>query len=263
VVGEAGLDADLDLALALADAADALTMAVYTGGALEFTAKDDGTPVTETDRLVEATLRSMVHERRPEDGFLGEESGRSGPSARQWIVDPIDGTESFAAGGRNWGTQIALVVDGRPVVGTTSAPAVAARWWAGAAGAFARRWDEQDARRLGVTDRPGLPEATWICHPPPAELDGHWRVLAERLAGACGERARVVSHGALMVAEGRLDVCLTLEGAAWDYAAFAAIVEAAGGRFSYLDGSADLGGVRPALFTNGRLHDDALAALGG
>jgi fructose-1,6-bisphosphatase/inositol monophosphatase family enzyme len=80
-------------------------------------------------------------------------------------------------------------------------------------------------------------------------------------AAAAGAPVAPTTHGALMVAAGEVDVCLVAEGAAWDHAAFAAIVLAAGGRFSTLDGGTVLGaGYFPALFSNGAIHDAALAA---
>ena len=103
----AGSD-DLALALLMADTADALTLAVFTGEAVAFTPKPDGSPVTETDLAVEVALLDLVSRTRPEDGFLGEETGLSNQAPRLWIVDPIDGTQSFVAGGRAWGTLIAL-----------------------------------------------------------------------------------------------------------------------------------------------------------
>src|SRR5687767_7905843 len=101
-----------------------MTTAAFTGGELAFVSKDDGTPVTETDRLVEQRLRDLLADRRGADGFLGEETGMAGVGSRRWIVDPIDGTRSFIAGGVAWATQIALEVDHRVVLGVTSAPAL-------------------------------------------------------------------------------------------------------------------------------------------
>jgi len=64
-----------------------------------------------------------------------------------------------------------------------------------------------------------------------------------------------------MIMEGQIEVALQLEGAAWDYAAFAATVQTAGGQFSCLDWSTALEGVRPAVFTNRLFHELALGAL--
>ena len=251
---------DLVLALGLADQADAMTMAAFSQPAT-FMTKEDGTPVTETDRAVEVTLRDSLRLSRPLDGFLGEETGLAHGGGRCWIVDPIDGTRSFVAGGRAWATQIALEEKGRVVLGVTSAPALGSRWWgAMSVGAFRSAAGSDVAEPIWTTRTPKDSTTRWSCHPPFDVLPGRWRELAERLTVLGGPTANT-SHPAIMVAEGELDLCLQLEGAAWDYGAFAGIVQAAGGRFSYLDDSVRLAGVRPALFSNGSLHATALALL--
>ena len=65
-----------------------------------------------------------------------------------------------------------------------------------------------------------------------------------------------------MVAEGEAEFCVQLSGGPWDYAALAVIVQAAGGAFSYLDGSTELRPKGRAVFTNGPVHPDVLAAIG-
>ena len=238
---------DLALALRLADAADEITMAAFTGEPIAFVDKADGSPVTETDRAVEVLLRDVLAELRPDDAFVGEETGGSASTGRRWIVDPVDGTRSFAAGGRGWATQLALVDDDRVLVGVTSAPAAAARWWGSDDGARRRtRRGERDLRVAPASD--GL---RWTCHLPTEALRDEARAVAERLA-AVGTFVDAPTHGALLVADGSLDVCLTIDGWPWDYAAFAGIVTHAGGRFGYVDGTTRLaGGPRPALFTSG------------
>ena len=257
---------DLALALELADAADALTMATFTGAALAFSTKADGSPVSETDRAVEVALRELVRQHRPSDGFIGEETGATDPDADGcWIVDPIDGTQSFVRGGRSWATQIARRVSDELRVGVTSAPAARARWW-GVVGSGASRRIGRDERvePMSTSQVAELSEARWLCHPPATGLTGVPRDRAGRLAAMAGAGAEATSHGALMVAEGALEVCLSLDGAPWDHAAFAAIVTAAGGKFSYLDGSTRLrDGMNAALYSNGLVHDAALAALAG
>lgn len=70
--------------------------------------------VTPTDREAEALIRSMLSDGRPEDGFLGEESGKqSGTSGLTWVVDPIDGTVNFLYGIAHFSVSIA-VVEGEP-----------------------------------------------------------------------------------------------------------------------------------------------------
>src|SRR5262249_35412196 len=81
-------------------------------------AKADGSPVTIADRGAEERLRRMLGAAFPRDGFLGEELGEtSGTSGRRWIIDPIDGTQSFIRGVPLWGVLVALEDHGACVVG--------------------------------------------------------------------------------------------------------------------------------------------------
>jgi histidinol-phosphatase len=90
---------DLALALALADDADKIALARFRARDLVVSTKPDATPVTEADTAVEDALRARLAAERPDDGFLGEETGdSSGAAGRRWIVDPIDGTRNYLRG---------------------------------------------------------------------------------------------------------------------------------------------------------------------
>src|SRR6478736_5779698 len=129
---------DLVLALALADAADAISLGRFRASDLLVETKPDRTPVTEADRAVETAIRERLASERPDDGMLGEEHGTIEGGARRWIVDPIDGTRNYSRGIPVWATLIALEEDGQLLLGVVSAPALGRRWWAErGAGAFA------------------------------------------------------------------------------------------------------------------------------
>ena len=121
---------DLELALRLADAADAISLARFRSRDLVVETKPDLTPVTEADREVEHELRAMLGAERRRDAILGEEQGASGSGRRRWIIDPIDGTRNYSRGVPVWATLIALEEDGQVVLGVVSAPALHRRWWA-------------------------------------------------------------------------------------------------------------------------------------
>ena len=200
----------------MADSADALTRAAFTGEAVAFTAKHDGSPVTATDVAVEDALLHLVARARPDDGFLGEETGLSNQGPRLWIVDPIDGTRSFVAGGRAWGTLIALSDHGRLVVGVVSAPALGGRWWATVGvGARAQRTG-QAQRELTVTSAADLGTVRWVCHPSLESMNPGDRELVRPLIERCGLPITPTTHGALMVAEGEADFCVQLSGGPWE-----------------------------------------------
>ncbi|MDT8407516.1 MAG: inositol monophosphatase family protein [Methylococcales bacterium] len=80
--------------------------------------------VTETDVAVEKLLKQRLTALAPDLGFWGEESGQSADQTRRWIVDPIDGTHSFAKGQYFWGISVALEMNGALTFGAVYAPAL-------------------------------------------------------------------------------------------------------------------------------------------
>ena len=95
-------------------------------------AKGDETPVTIADREIELALRKMIGERYPDHGIFGEEFGAENEgSLFTWVLDPIDGTRSFITGMPTFGTLIALLENGEPVLGAIDIPAQNERWLGG------------------------------------------------------------------------------------------------------------------------------------
>lgn len=254
---------DLALALRLADAADARTLAGWRHPATVAAAKADGSPVTAVDVDVERALRGMLAAERPDDAFLGEEEGGDGGHARVWVVDPLDHTAAFARGLETFATLIALVADGVTRVGVVSAPALGRRWWAVRGGGAYGVERGSGPRRLHVSSVARLADA-YLSFAALPQWDRHGRRAGlHELAAGCR-----FTHGSggflahMLVAEGRLDVALDPWGKRWDLAAVRLVVEEAGGRHTDVDGRAwDEGGT--AVGTNGRLHDAVLRVLSG
>jgi histidinol-phosphatase len=249
---------DLALALHLADLADEITLRHFRSERLTTWTKPDLTPVTEADHAVEEALRKRLAEERPGHGVVGEEFGAHGAGQARWIIDPIDGTKNYLRGVPVYATLIALERDGDQAVGVCSAPAMGRRWWAArGAGAFA------DGRRLGVSQVADLTSA-FLCHGSVTGWEEHG--LGERFADLARRCWRTRGFGDfwmhLLVAEGAADLAAEPEVSLWDLAALKVIVEEAGGRFTDLGGSARADG-GSALSSNGLLHDEVLAALGG
>jgi histidinol-phosphatase len=255
---------DLAVALALADQADAVTLARFGALDLQVDTKPDLTPVSDADRTVEAGLRETLGRVLPGDRILGEEFGGSTTLAgRQWIIDPIDGTKNFVRGVPVWASLIALLDDGVPVVGVVSAPALQRRWWAAAgAGAFATVGDAA-ARRLSVSSVAALDSASLSF----SSLSG-WAGLGirERFIALTDAVWRVRAYGDFLsyclVAEGAVDIAAEPEVSVWDLAALDILVREAGGAFTSLDGTAGPHGGN-AVATNGLLHDAVLRGLAG
>ena len=249
---------ELDLALALADVADAFTLPLFRSVELLVERKADSTEVTQADRGVERALRERLATARPTHAVLGEEEGGGGPAdaAWRWIIDPVDGTSNFVRGVPIWATLIALQHEGEVVVGVASAPALGRRWWAARGhGAFA------DGRRIHVSDVHELAEAhlahagvgTWFAHGRGEAFVALTQVVA---------RGRGLGDFWMhcLVAEGCYDAAAEPIVSLWDLAALQVIVEEAGGRFTDLAGEARPDG-GSAVSSNGLLHDAVLAAL--
>ncbi|HUO40519.1 MAG TPA: histidinol-phosphatase [Mycobacterium sp.] len=249
---------DVELALALADLADSVTVPRYGAADLVVDTKPDMTPVTDADQAVEAALRSAIASDRPGDTVYGEElGGDRSPEGRQWVIDPIDGTKNYVRGVPIWATLIALLHDDVPVVGVVSAPAMRQRWWAAAGhGAYSN-----GGRRLRVSAVGELAAASLSF----SDLTG-WaaRGMREAFLALTDAVWRVRAYGDFysycLLAEGAVDVALEPEVNLWDLAAVDILVREAGGAFTDLHGRPGPHG-GSAVATNGRLQQVVLDRL--
>ncbi|HEV7708292.1 MAG TPA: inositol monophosphatase [Asanoa sp.] len=228
--------------------------------------KSDGSVVTEADRAVEAAIREVLADARPDDAVLGEEEGQSGRGSRRWIVDPIDGTALFVAGDDRWLVLVALEEAGEIVVGVAAVPAQGEVWWAQrGGGAFQAGFSgltTTDERRISVdSERPDILRGSRLgVVPTDDQLVEAERELIAPLS-AVTSTTPWSTHAALLVACGQLDLALQLRGKVWDYAATSVIVEEAGGRFSGLDGQAQPSAGSALFARSGHLHAEALRIL--
>ena len=252
---------DLRLAHILADAVDRLTMRRFKAQDLAVDTKPDLTPVTDADREAEQLIRAQLGRTRNRDAVIGEEYGATGSGARQWVVDPIDGTKNFVRGVPVWATLIALVDEGTPVVGVVSAPALGRRWWAASgSGAYTGK-SLASAQRISVSRVDRLSDASLSY----SSLTG-WRErgVRERFLELTDEVWRTRAYGDFwsycLLAEGAVDIACEPELSLHDMAALVPVVVEAGGRFTSLEGEpGPFGG--NALATNGLLHDEVLELL--
>ena len=258
---DAGWAADLELALGLAELADAVTTDRFRAADLVVSSKPDLSPVSDADQAVEQLIRQRLATDRPADAFCGEESGTAGSGPRAWVLDPIDGTKNFVRGVPVWATLLALLVDDEPVLGVVSAPALGQRWWAARGqGAFCSSFG-QPPRRLRVSQVSQLADASLSY----ASLSG-WaeqgrqQALLELISQVWRSRAYGDFWSYMLLAEGAVDLAAEPELSLWDMAALAPIVTEAGGRFTGLNG---VDGVQQgnAAASNGLLHQALLAAL--
>nr|WP_199439484.1 histidinol-phosphatase [Umezawaea beigongshangensis] len=253
--------ADLELAIRLADAADAITTARFRARDLVVERKPDRTPVTDADVAVEDAVRALLANDRPDDAVAGEERGGAVGAGRAWVLDPIDGTKNFLRGLPVWATLIALVEDGVPVVGVVSAPALGRRWWA-SSGSGAFTLDAAGERRISTSGVTDLSDAYLSTTHLSSWVEHHSREAYLRLADAVWEnRAFGDFWQHCLVAEGAIDLAAEAVVNPWDVAPFQVLVTEAGGTFTDLTGVAafDRGSV---LTSNGHLHAAALELLG-
>lgn len=247
------MNPDLQLALELADAADAITLRHFQSTTLAVRTKADHSPVSEADEAVERMIRERLSTNRPNDGILGEEYGTSGSGARRWVIDPIDGTKNYVRGIPVYATLIALVDGVRVIAGVVSAPAMARRWWASAGeGAFCNG----RAIRASVIREV---EGAHLAYDSVTDHDTHGS--ADQLLGLIRRCERARGFGDfwihMLVAEGAIEIAVEPVVAPWDMAAVQLIVEEAGGRFTDFAGNARFDG-GSAISTNGVLHDQVL-----
>jgi len=221
----------IEFAHAMADAARAMLLAAYRGSfAVEV--KEDASPVTELDRAVEARLREIVAEHRPGDGFVGEELPDDRADAELvWTADPIDGTKPFVAGAPLFGTLIGLRRGGRYVLGLVDHSVTGDRW-IGAEG----RGASLNGKAIHTRRCAALALATATSSGPGVVADEAWRRMRP-LQRAC--RWTMFGHditdpGAL--AMGLQDIIVDAELGEDDWAAAAALIEAAGGSVTDWEG---------------------------
>jgi inositol-phosphate phosphatase / L-galactose 1-phosphate phosphatase / histidinol-phosphatase len=224
--------ADIALAHRLAEAARAEIVPRFRLVGAE--RKPDASPVTEADRAAEEAMRRLLKAEVPQDGVVGEEFGtEEGRSGRQWVLDPIDGTTAFLAGRPLFGTLIALLEDGFPVLGIID-QAILGERWLGVAG-------------QGTTFN-GRPAHTRLCpameNATIATTGPHYFTVEQgsrfmALAGATDHKRMVMGgdcYNYAMLASGHVDMVVEAGLKLHDYAALVPVVEGAGGLMSDWNG---------------------------
>jgi myo-inositol-1(or 4)-monophosphatase len=214
--------------------------------------KDRGSPVTEADMAVDGFLKDRLSGLLPEAGWLSEETADSPARLSRnlvWIVDPIDGTRAFAAGNPDWSVAIALLADGRPLLGVVHAPAHD-RFYEARAGAGAR----VNGTPIGVSVRDRIGGAR-VAGPKPL-VDSFERRAGERLWRL--EKIPSLALRLARVAEGTVEIGLvSSDSRDWDLAAADLILREAGGLVT------DLSGNRLVYNRADPVHGELAAAAAG
>jgi histidinol-phosphatase len=247
------LDTALDAARAAAD-----VIRHYYQRNLEVVIKADKSPVTQADVETEKVIHKVISERFPSHGFYGEETGQSAIDAEYlWLVDPIDGTKAFVREYPFFSTQIALMHRGRLILGVSSAPVYGELAWGEAGkGAFLNdkpiRVSELDTIEASAISAGNLKSLA------NSDRWGHFGKLVARAHRIRGYGDFLHYH---LLAAGKIDVVIESDVNILDVAALSVIVEAAGGKFTDLQGGALTLDTTTVLASNGKLHSAVLSAL--
>jgi len=216
----------------------------------EVFAKADLSPVTEADRAGEVLITERLRAQFPGVHIVGEEdvAEAGAPDAlgdRFFLVDPVDGTKAFVRGDENFTVNIGLVVEGRTVAGAICAPATGEVWHTHRGGAVRRRFGQTALEPIRARPWPATPLALVSHTMKPeslARLQAEYGVTETLPLDSSIKLCRIAEGGADLYVRGGP----TME---WDTAAGQAILEAAGGRFTRLDGG---------LFAYGKVEEKLL-----
>ncbi|WP_273524074.1 inositol monophosphatase family protein [Rhodosalinus sediminis] len=221
---------DLSLAVRVAEEAGAILLEHWSARArLAVTRKRSGDFVSDADREAERHLRAALAAARPEDGWLGEETGATEGNGRRWIVDPLDGTTNFLRGIGHWCVSIALEEAGALTLGVLHDPlkgeTFAARHGHGAT---------LNARSIGVSTTHAMSDAlfgTGIPFGGMAHIDDHAADIARLMPHCAGvRRMGAAALDLAYVAAGRLDGFWERRLQPWDIAAGLVLLREAGAR---------------------------------
>ena len=235
-------------------------------------AKADGSPVTEADTEAERVMRELIRARYPDHGILGEEQDDVNPDAEFcWVLDPIDGTSAFALGLPTFGTLVALLKNGHPLLGVINMPGLKETVYAemGSGCWYLNRLGdlEQVRVRQGAnTVEDAFISTTGVYN---TDIDPKGEAAPPQFTALLRRSGRIrfvgdcVQHA--WVARGLLDAAVDPKMNPWDNAALIPCVLEAGGMVSDIQGRTDNLVDAPNLVTsaNQALHDDILAVLNG
>jgi len=218
--------------------------------------KSDRSPVTAADTGAEELMRGMIGKRYPDHGILGEERGSENPDAEfVWVLDPIDGTRSFTAAVPLFGTLIALLHEGQPVLGCIHQP-ILRQLLVG---------DNTTATLNGQPVRTSstrrIEDATLLTSDPVTiarpEFQGYGSLMARaKLARTWGD-----CYGHLLVATGWAEVIYDPVMNLWDIAALVPVIRGAGGVISDADGASPYPATSTVSAANRELHRLVIEAL--
>ena len=219
--------------------------------------KADNTPVTRADKEAELLIRKIAAQKFPDHGVIGEEFEPTNPQARfKWVIDPIDGTKSFIRGIPFWSTLLAVMENGRPIIGICFFPALDEIYIAQKGkGAFL------NDKRIKVSKVAKL-ENAFISHGgiEAFEKRGQLKGFLELIKAVQCDRGFGDAFGYALVAQGKIDAFFEGGNKIHDIAAPSIMIQEAGGKFTDLSGKFSLTSGSDVA-TNGLLHNQVIKIL--
>jgi histidinol phosphatase-like enzyme (inositol monophosphatase family) len=220
-------------------------------------------PVTEADRAVEQAVRSLLRERFPGHGILGEEFGlENANSPSRWIIDPIDGTRAFISGIPVWGTLIGLVENGKAVAGMMAQPFTGELFFAGRHGEGVYEGPHGTAT-LKTRQTARLDESVLFTTSPFLQKGDNRRRYDALESSVRMARYGTDCYAYAMLASGHVDIVCESGLKSYDIAGLIPLIERAGGVVSTWEGGAAEDGGDILATANAALHSQALSVLNG
>lgn len=210
---------------------------LFANSDLQVEWKADQTPVTYADRKAEEIMRARIEAAFPDHGIIGEEFGESRPGAEfTWILDPIDGTRSFAAGSPHFGTLICLCRKEQPLWGAIHLSALGQLY----IGDNTTCWRNDRPTRLR---KPPPIEGCFLLTTDPKGPGKHKNAQAwDRLVAATGQyRSWGDCFGYTLLASGGADIMADPILSLWDIAALIPVMRGAGARITDWHGAGPVG----------------------
>jgi len=266
-MGEPSPSEVLGFALALCQEAGRFILPLWKNVAVDH--KADGSEVTDADRGAEQLLRNRIAERFPEHAILGEESGgeKKREAEHLWLLDPVDGTASFAIGLPLLGTLIGYLRRGQPCVEVIAAHALGEVVYAASGHGCWHQRDTSAPKRVRTSAVTEVAEAFVISttmedsdmdprNPKPSVCLSRLYRQSRRFRWS-GDRINYA-----LLCQGHIDVALDTRVNPWDVAAVTPCVREAGGVFTSLDGNQDVVWESDAVASaNAKLHAEVLRSL--
>jgi histidinol-phosphatase len=259
----------LDFALFLCEQARRFILPLWKNVAVDH--KVDGSEVTEADRGAEQLLRERIAERFPDHAILGEEFGgqRSRDAEHLGLLDPIDGTASFAIGLPLFGTLIGYLRRGEPCVGVIGAHALGEIVYAASGQGCWHQRDKSSPKRFRTSSVTDLDQAFVVSTTlEDSDMDPRNPKQSVCLSRLYRESRRFRWSGDCinyaLLCQGSIDVAVDTRVNPWDVAAVTPCVREAGGIISSLDGKDDVVWQRDVVASaNAKLHEKVLEFLRG